>query len=152
MEIFELKEDKIIKKWLSGRRATEETRKSYIQSMRDYTEYTKKAPEELLLEAENEIRAGLLMRERNIDSDLLGFREKLEERKLAPLTIRSRMTGVCSFYTHFNIPLPTLPRSTQNARPELKRREIPTKDDIRNILQHCDSLERALILVQLFPF
>ncbi len=43
--------------------------------------------------------------------------------------------------------MPVLPKGTTNARPELKRKKIPTKDDIRKILNVCDPLERALVLV-----
>lgn len=57
------------------------------------------------------------------------------------------MTGVCSFYRLYNIQLPVLPKGTTNARPKLKRKKIPTKDDIREILNACDPLERALVLV-----
>ncbi len=57
------------------------------------------------------------------------------------------MTGVCSFYRLYNIQLPVLPKGTTNARPELKRKKIPNKDDIRIILTVCDPLERALVLV-----
>lgn len=43
--------------------------------------------------------------------------------------------------------MPILPKSTTNAKPELKRKKIPTKDDIRKILSVGDRLERALVLV-----
>ncbi len=147
MKVNELKNDKIIKDWLSGIKAAYETRRVYLQSMQQFTEFTHNTPLQLIEEAEKEIRAGLLMRERNITSYLREFREHLERKDIAPLTIKSRMTGVCSFYRLYNIQLPVLPKGTTNARPELKRKKIPTKDDIRKILNVCDPLERALVLV-----
>ncbi len=98
MRVSELKNDKIIKDWLSGIKAADETRKGYLQSMRYFTEFTNKTTLQLIEEAEAEIRAGLLMRERNITYYLREFREQLEKKNLAPLTIKSRMTYVCSFY------------------------------------------------------
>jgi hypothetical protein len=38
------------------------------------------------------------MREREITSYLRDFRESLEKKKLAPLTIKSRMISIGSFY------------------------------------------------------
>jgi len=66
MKVKELKTDKIIKDWLYGIKATDDTRKMYLQSMQQFTEFTHKTPLQLIEEAETEIRAGLLMRERNI--------------------------------------------------------------------------------------
>jgi len=51
------------------------------------------------------------MRERTIWIYFPKFRESLEAQELAPLTIKSRMTGVCSFYKSNNIELPVLPKS-----------------------------------------
>lgn len=56
MKATELKEDKAVKDWLAGRTASEETRNSYVQSMQWYNDFAGKSPEELLLEAEKEIK------------------------------------------------------------------------------------------------
>ncbi len=143
----ELKSNRIIKTWFSGIKASDSTKKAYLQGMQGYTEYTQKSPIELIEEAEKEIKSGFLMRERSILTYLMEYREGLESQELAPLTVKSRMTGVYSFYRFYHIDLPTLPKATVNARPELKRKKIPTKDDIRGILKYADPLERALILV-----
>ena len=147
MKVSELIGDKIVKDWLSGIRATENTRGSYLQAMQQYTEFTDKTPLQILEEAESEIRAGLLMRERNITTYLREFRESFEAQELAPLTVKNRMTGISSFYKHYNIQLPVIPKSTKRAKPELKRKKIPTKEDIQAILRIADPLERALILI-----
>jgi integrase len=147
MKANELRNDKLIKRWLSGKRATQETEKSYVQSMQMFTEFVKRTPEELILEAEAEIKAGLLMRERKIDSYLLDFREDQESQNLSSTTVKTRLAAVMSFYKHYNIQLPVLPRSVRKARPELKRKAIPTKDDIREILKFADIRDRAMLLI-----
>lgn len=147
MKANELKNDKLIKRWLSGKRATTETSRSYLQSMQMFTEFVGKTPEELITEAETEIKSGLLMRERNIESYLIDFREKMEEQHLAPKTIAVRMAAVMSFYRQYSIQLPVLPKSLQKARPEMKRRAIPTKDDIREVLKYADTRDRAILLI-----
>jgi integrase len=88
------------------------------------TEKTGKTPEQLILEAEAEVRAGELMREWAILTNLTTFREYLENKELATLTIKNRMTGICSFYKSNNIELPVLPKSLNKARLQKKRRNI----------------------------
>jgi len=44
--------------------------------MQAFTEYTNKKPEELITEAEEDIRLGKLIRLRNIKRYLIGFRSK----------------------------------------------------------------------------
>jgi hypothetical protein len=62
--------------------------------MQYYTEFTKKTPEELIREAEKEMREGLTMDERRIRMYLNNFRKSLQDQELAPLTVRNRMVGV----------------------------------------------------------
>jgi len=51
--------------------------------MKHFTEWTRKTPDELLTEAEQEVKSGKLMRQRNIKKYLIGFRKRLlEERKI----------------------------------------------------------------------
>lgn len=147
MRVGELKEDKTIKEWLSSIRASDNTKRVYLEGMQAFTEWVKKTPEELLTEAEDEIKAGLLMRRRKIKSYFSEFRENLEKKELAPLTVKSRMTSISSFYKSNNIDLPIIPRSINKAKPQRKRREIPTKEGLQHILKFCDPLERALVLV-----
>ncbi len=104
-------------------------------------------PDGLILEAEADIKAGKLMRERIMTLLITEFREFLEQKGLAPMTIKGKMTAVCSFYKTNQIDLPVLPRCVFKARAQKKRRTIPTKEDIQEILKHADILERAIILV-----
>jgi integrase len=149
MKYLELKEDPIIIEWLDTLAARPNTERNYIFAMQKYTDYTDKSPETLLHEAEEDIRAGKLMRERQVKKQLIGYRKHLEKREHTPKTIKTHLAGVRSFYRMFDIDLPTLPRSTQRARPEKKRTEIPTKDEIREVLNLCNVREKALLLVGL---
>jgi integrase len=93
------------------------------------------------------VRAGKLMRERNIKAYFSDYREELEKKGIAPLTVKGRMTVISSFYKSNNIDLPVIPRSINKAKPQKKRRAIPTKEDLQYVLDFCDPLERALLLV-----
>lgn len=146
MESKQLKADQYIKNWLSGIGAKRTTRTIYIDSIRAYTEFLNKIPETLILESEEDIKSGKLMRERKIFNNLRDFREFLEDSNLAPMTVKGRLTSVRSFYNFYNIQLPILPRSTTKARPLLEHRDIPMKDDLREILSVADVLEKGIVL------
>jgi integrase len=147
MKYNELLQDEYIKTWITDAEVSPSTEKSYINAMRYYTEFTEKTPEELIREAKKEVRDGLTMDERRIRMYLNNFRKSLQDQELAPLTVRNRMVGVRSFYSSFYIDLPKL-KKIGKARPTPENSDkIPTKDDIRVVLQHCDPLERALVLV-----
>lgn len=94
-----------------------------------------------------EIKQGTLMRERIVKKQLVGFKKYLISQDLAPLTIKGYLTGAKSFYRCFDIDLPNLPRNTNKPRPLKKHSEIPTKDEIREVLKVCDVREKAMILV-----
>lgn len=127
--------------------ASDNTKLSYLVGMQQFTDYTNKTPLQLIQEAELEIKSGLLMRERNITAYLREYRESFEKKGNAPLTVKNRMNAVCSFYRHYEIQLPVLPRSTKKAKPEAKRSNKITKEDLQEILVHADLLERAVIIV-----
>jgi len=146
MKSKELKQDKYIKDWLSGVKAKPTTRKGYIDSMRAYTEFLQKTPEQLIEESEEDIEYGRLMRKRKIFNELREFREHLENSDLAPMSIKAKITGVRSFYNYYNIQLPVLPRSDTSTTPLMENKEIPKKEDIQDILAVADPLEKALVL------
>ncbi len=146
MKVKELKKNIFIKAWLKGIKAKKTTEETYLQGMQEFTEYIGKTPDKLIIEAEQEIREGLLLRERKLMHYIPDFRAMLEER-VAPLTVRNRVNAVKSFYKFNNIQIPALPRSLIQATPEKKHKEIPTKKAIGEILKFCNPLEKALILV-----
>ncbi len=147
MKAKELEQNSFINEWLTGIKAKKATRETYLQGMQEFTEFTGKTPGKLITEAEQEIKEGKLLRERALKKDIPGFRATLEAAQKAPLTVKNRLTAVKSFFKYYDIQIPALPRSTENANPEQKRKEIPTKKDIQEILKLCNPLERALILV-----
>lgn len=146
MKSNELRDDTYIKNWLSGIGAKPNTKLIYVDCLRSYTEFLKKTPEQIIIESEEDIKSGKLMRERRIVNDLREFREHLDSSDIAPMSIKSRLTGVRSFYNYYNIQLPVLPRSATKARPQTKHREIPNKNDIRDILNIADPLEKTIVL------
>lgn len=147
IKVSELKNDLLIIEWFETLNPKPTTEKNYIRAMQEYTEWAGKTPGELLTEAEAEIRKGLLMRERNIKRYLIGFRKYLQNEKYASTSVKAYMTGVTSFYKSFDIEIPSLPRSGNKAKPLQKNCEIPTKEDLQEVLKVCDPFEKAILLV-----
>jgi len=144
LKFKELEANLTIKKWLSGINAKPTTRKSYTDSMRAYTEFLGKTPEQLLREAKED--SGKDMPERRIFEELSNFRVFLEDSGLAPMSIRSKVNCVRSFYKYNYVILPNLPKSIQNVTTLQENWAIPTKEDIRETLLVADPLEKALML------
>jgi integrase len=147
MNIGDINKNPLVLEWMDTLNPRPNTERNYKVAMQLYTEYTKMTPEELLKEAETEIRDGKLMRERRVKKHIIGFRKMLLEKEYAPTTIKAHMAGVRSFYRVFDIELPTLPRAGSKAKPLEKNRVIPTKEDIQEVLKIADPLERAIVLI-----
>jgi integrase len=141
----DLKNDPIVYNWLLSIDASVNTQRNYLQAIKAFCEFTEKTPDELILEAEQEIKYGLLMRQRYIKIYLISFKKSLQDKGLAPMTVISYMNGVQSFYRSCGIELPVLGRN--KAKVLEKNKDIPTKEDLQEVLKICDPVERAVLLV-----
>lgn len=143
MQKADLLKDAKIDMWFTNIES-ENTKSSYLQAMYFYTELTGKTPEELINEAINDQVSGKLMLQRNI----LNYFEKyiyfLNKKQLAPKTIKSYMGGIRSFYVSKSIEVPNI--KLKKGKPLEKNEPIPTKEEIQETLEHCNKLEKAIIL------
>lgn len=141
----ELKNDPYVSNWLLTIDARPNTERNYLQAIKGFCEFTQKTPEKLILEAELEIKSGLLPRERSIKIYLLNFKKSLQQDRKADLTVRAYLNSVKSFYNSYDVELPNLGRNKAKALE--KNKNIPTKEDLQEVLKICDSLEKAVLLV-----
>ena len=150
-KIDELMKDEFVIEWLdalTANDASDKTIRNYLAGLQFYTECLQKTPKELILETEAEFKAGLSPREQTLKKKIIKFLNYLQARKLAPMSIRNHMSGVKSFYKHYEIALPaSLPKAGCRAETLEDNKPIPTKDDLRAVLKVCDPLERAILLV-----
>lgn len=144
--MWEYKEYQEVTDWIDTLNPSPNTEKNYLLAIKVFCEWTGKTPGELLFEAEDEIRKGTLMRQRNIKRYLVGFRKMLQEKGYAPMTVKGYLSGIKSFYSINDIELPTLPR-TEKVRALEEHKEIPKKEDLQTVLKICDPLEKALLLI-----
>jgi len=137
----------LVDKWLKSVAKSPNTRRNYLHDLNAYCAFTGKEPDKLIIEAEAEIKAGKLMRERSVSDDVPDFIEHLESKNLAPNIIRSYIMAIQSFYSYYDIPFPKQ-RNLEST--VLKSNiDIPSKNDIQTILKICDPLEKAIVLVGL---
>lgn len=147
MDQASLEKNPLILDWFANIEAVPNTRRNYLRGTQLYTDFTRKTPEELLEEAEAEIKNGILMRKRNIRKHLLEFREMLKAQKIAPKTLHNHMTAVKSFYKSFDIDLPKLnARKQYQALPTEKNDLRLEKEDIQRALKYANVRSRAIIL------
>lgn len=145
MKVNELKDDPTTKRWLTAKGFKPNTHKGYLLAMQHYTEYTQKIPAALIQEAKADIKAGKLMDERSIIDDIAGYRNYLQGKKLAPLSIMHFMAAVKSFYKFHYIEVPTLQHKVN--RTKLKQnKKVPDKETIQQALSVCGIRERAIML------
>lgn len=144
MKIVDLKRDSTVQQWLSIVNIRSETTKGYLLGLQNYTEFTGKTPEQLLEEADKEQDENIKVRNRAVNKQLFGFRNHLQERGLAPLSIKGYINGVKSFYRAFDIEFKPIRQEGVAVLKENKK--IPTVEDIRDILKVCDPLEKAIVL------
>lgn len=144
MQKVDLENIDIIKKWLNPKKKSKNTIKSYLQGMYFYTELIGKTPDELIEEAKNEQKSGVLMEDRLILGYLNDYIDFLEDRDLAPKTIKSYIAAIRSFYKKKYIQIPDL--DLKKAKPMKKNRATPTKEDLQDVLKVCEPLEKAIVL------
>ncbi|WP_048126804.1 hypothetical protein [Methanosarcina lacustris] len=91
MKVQDLSNDPLVIEWLDTLNPSDYTKKIYLQGMQDYTDWVNRSPDKLLTEAEEEIKAGLLMRRRKIKGYLIGFIKYLQDQRLSDNTIKTRI-------------------------------------------------------------
>lgn len=138
-----IEQDKSFIKW-SRRLRTESTRKNYVSNFKVFCRFLNLTPTQLLDEAEQEQEANVLKSKRKIKERFEDFEYHLRDKELSSCTIHAYFNAVKSFYNYHEIDLPNLELEPAVVESEIF---VPTKDDIRDILNVSDVLEKALVLV-----
>lgn len=134
-----------VKTWLDLSDPRPNTRRNYLTGLQEYVDHTGLNPDELIADADKEVRAGILARDRTLKKRLISYRKHLKEKGLAVNTRRSHMSGVRSFYKAFDHEIPNIGRE-EKALSKPEHLDIPNKEDIREALKVCDPRDTALIL------
>lgn len=144
MTIEELENNDMVKYWFKNLKPKATTRESCILSIQAFTDYMKISPTEIIDLVESE--ADLKPRDQKIKQKIDDYIEELKNKGNAPLTVEKKLSGVRSFFKYNDIVLPVLQRR-ETARTLENHKGMPSKDDIRKVLEIADPLEKAILLV-----
>lgn len=132
----EIKEDRGLKP---------KTLQLYKLSLTHYTNYNQLSLNELLLEAEKEEEERIRMRHRTIRKRLRNFQTYLKE-EYEPSTINTMMHHVKSFYSHYEIELPSKIKTLTVPIHETKD-DIPTMEHVRTAVNGTGNLKHKAIFL-----
>src|SRR5665647_3123508 len=144
MTINDIENDRCVEYWFQNLRPKATTRESCLFSMQAFTDFLKMSPTEIIELVERE--ADLKPRDQQIKQHILNFIKSMGQKGNAPLTVDKKLSGVRSFFKYNDIVLPVLQRR-ETARTLEDHKGMPSKDDIRKVLEIADPLEKAILLV-----
>lgn len=123
----------------------ESTKENYHKGIVKYCNYTGMTPDELIAEADEDTKNGVLTRERRIKKRVLGFRNWLDDDGNAINTRINDFSGVSSFYRCFEIQMPQLP-AWEKSQVKPENYSIPTIEEIREAIKVCSTRNKAIIV------
>lgn len=135
-----------VDEWLDLVNPAPFTRRNYTFSLKMYCEFTGMTPDKLIEEADNDVKAGILSRDRMMKKRLIAFKGELAKKGFAANTQHNYMAGVKSFYKAFDHEIPNIGKSSKTI-PMPEHLDIPSKEDLRDVLKVCDIRDKAIMLV-----
>ena len=136
----------IFRKFCRDRNIKSSTMKGYESSLKKYEKFCGKSIDSLLEEALNEESKRIPLKERKLKKRLVGFRSYLLNSDMSPNTVKTYFSKLKTFYLHFEIELPHLPDAKYDTTYETNYLDLPTKEDIRNVLDVVSIDMKAIIL------
>lgn len=140
-----MEEQKYLKTWFTSRNLSKGTQRVYKSIIELYKEYTGESFEKLIDEAENEEINGVRPRKRKIIGDIVGFKSDLEDKGLAPGTVRNHINAVISFYKAFDIQTPDIILPKGDIGLEKNQAKLLTREEIKAMIDAANIRDKALI-------
>ena len=141
-----MNENTFLDKFYTDRNIKENTRKGYDSAIRKYIEFHDEKLDLLIFEAQSDEKKNILLKNRNIKNRLLSFRNYLFTTELSNNTIKTYLSRIKTFYKHYEIEIPELPPAKYNIEYETSYLDIPSKEDIKKVLESSPLKLKALIL------
>ncbi|MCG7849363.1 MAG: site-specific integrase [ANME-2 cluster archaeon] len=141
---FSNEEEVMIGEWFDAIKAKPTTIRIYLIAIRHYLKFHKMSLSELVQEADDDIKNGVLGRNRQIKHRFLSFKKSLEDK--SGNTIHGYMSAVRSFYASLQIEYPK-PRKYQKI-PILEENKYLgiDKSEIKRILSYTNVRDKAITL------
>lgn len=137
IEGYDVRDSPKLKRFCLERNLGDHTVRKYYVNLKRYVNFCNKTLEELLDEADEEEDRVTRQGRRKIRERLIDFRVYLKE-NYATNTVLTNMTCVTTFYKHFDITIPELPRMVYNESPNssIEFKDLPTIDDIKTAIEN----------------
>ncbi len=146
---MEISNDSKIKYWYSTYGLKPKTQHIYDIALRKYCELVGKTPTELINEAISEVKSGKLPYECKFANYIVQFKDKLIADDLAPMSQAVSLTAIKSFYSVYNITVPSHSCRIKHALPLTDNiKNYLTTEDVVKLIRNAASLrDKAMILL-----
>lgn len=155
--VLDIEKEPTVKNLFLHANLSDSTKQGYLTALRHYVAHTSLTPTQMVEEALEEEKLGLIMPEREIFIQLPGFREYLKGirnqntgQPLASSTISNYVNKIRTFYSYFEIQTPKQPRNANKMNiAQKKNLKRPSKELIQNALDEANYRDRAIMLTGL---
>jgi integrase len=135
----------LAEKLFINKNLSKSTQSLYTLGLKQYCKLTGMTLEDLLDEAEYEEENIHRLRKRKIDSYLPRFKKSLEERKLAPQTIKVYVSAVKTFYKYYKITIPEVSTDVSDICLEKNEGRLLTKEEIQKMVEIAPIRDKTMI-------
>ena len=139
----------MLKQFIEERNLSPSSIRNYTSAVKIYEELNKKSLNQLILEAEHEENQNIPWKKRKIKKRLINYRSHLYKNKVET-TASKYLTNIKTIYQHFEIELQKLPtfNSKQKIKStEIKFKDLPTKENIKDACKIADKKTELIILL-----
>ena len=139
----------MLTQFLNDRNLSSSSIRNYTSAVRIYEELNNKTLDDLINEAEREEIKKIRWKDREIKKRLINYRSYLYKNKVETTAVKY-LTNIQTIYRHFEIelqPLPTFNSRQINKSKEIKFKDLPTKENIRDACKIADNTTELIILL-----
>ncbi len=139
----------MLTEFIKDRNLSPSSIRNYTSAVRIYEKLNNKTLTELIDEAEREEIEKIRWKDRKIKKRLINYRSYLYKNRVET-TAAKYLTNIQTIYRHFEIELQTLPtfNSRQiNKTKEIKFKDLPTKENIKDACKIADTTTELIILL-----
>ena len=139
----------MLKEFIKDRNLSPSSIRNYTSAAKIYEKLNNKTITELMDEAEREEIKKIRWKDRKIKKRLINYRSYLYKNKVET-TATKYLTNIQTIYRHFEIelqPLPTFSSRQINKPKEIKFKDLPTKENIKDACKIADNTTGLIILL-----
>ena len=147
---METEDIQIIEEITQTRNITINTKRNYMQAIKNYTQSQGLTLKQLLEEAETEEEKGIRLKNRSLKKRLIIFRNYLlNEKGLSKSTLQKQLGIIKTIYYHYEIEMPKLPIFNDRQLKEydpIYYDDLPTRELIQEAIKLSQPIMKAIIL------